>query len=162
MSQTIIISFAEKLDRNPWWGRLIGVVLAGAVSFVAYQAMDRELPWVRLSGTIAPVHAGDNLKVEWETTPLKRKCPGTLQVELFSGRQMWPIKLTRPVGTTRQFLGQTSYMPPSWPVFSDVPPGTAVYRVTSYYYCTKIQEWLDWPVYQVGPDIRFQVLPRSK
>jgi hypothetical protein len=126
----------------------------------AWVASDREPPWVRLHGTIEPTHAGGKLIAHWHTTPLKRACPGTLQIEIISGRLIWPV-LQRPVND-QLVVGQTDYTPPAWPLSRDVPPGPAMYRVTSFWTCNWLQNYLDWPVVQVGPELPFIVLPEEK
>ena len=146
------------LFRHSWVQHLTGAFIAlFIVGPILYLALDREPPWVRLRGeVIEEVHAGGTLQIKWYTTPLQRVCPGTLQVEIISGRLIWPV-LQRPVGANK--LGTTEYTPAPWPVFSDIPPGPAIYRVSSFWYCNWLQELTGWSIVQVGPEIPFIVLP---
>jgi hypothetical protein len=133
---------------------LIAVVLT---IFIGWPIIDRRPPWVRLYGEIAPTPAGGEFSVTWHTTPLREACPGQLQIEVQSGRVIWPV-LRRQVSDALK-LGQTTYTTPPWPLALTVPPGEAVYRVTSFWYCNWFQEMFNVPVIQVGPDIEFEVLP---
>lgn len=151
---------SRSIFRYTWVRHGIGIILAfGVVGPLAFQAMDRKPPWYRISGSIDPVPAGGFLTVTWQTTPLVRACPGTLQVELLSGNLIWPV-FQRPVSAST--LGETRFTPPPWPVPSEMPLGLAAYRVTSFWYCNWVQEFFDWPIVQVGPDIIFTVLPEEK
>lgn len=158
MNTTIIIN--QVIERAIYRHVFAAIVSIGICGPFIYMAVDREPPWTRLSGTIEPVSAGGYLTVHWKTTPLVKVCPGTLQVEIISGNLIWPV-LQRPVSSSLR-LGQVDYTPEPWPVFRDVPPGETTYRVTSFWYCNWLQRFLDWPVIQVGPDIKFLVLPEEK
>lgn len=158
MTTTIII---KQIAERPVYRHLFAAIISvGVFGPLLYMAVDRDPPWVRLSGTIEPARAGGDIVVTWKTTPLLRTCPGTLQIELISGKLIWPV-LLRPVSPTLR-VGQTEYTPEPWPVFRDVPPGHTIYRVTSFWYCNKLQRFFDWPIVQVGPDISFVVLPEEK
>lgn len=128
-----------------------------ALSPFAWWLADREPPWIRIWGEIQPTRAGDLFSVHWHTTPLSRECPGTLQVEVMSGYVVWPV-LRRQVNSELN-IGQIDYIAPPWPLAISVPRGTAKYRVTSFWFCNWMQEWLNWPIIQVGPDVEFEVLP---
>lgn len=130
-----------------------------------YAYLDSAPPWVRLSGTIDPTHAGESFTPHWHTTPLVRDCPGTLQIEIISSQAkgpplIWPV-LQRTV-SRELHTGQTEYDPPPWPLDRDIPPGSAIYRVTSFWYCNQAQKSVGLPIIQVGPDIPFEVLPEKK
>ena len=134
-------------------------VIAVAVAiFVGWPAIDRSPPWTRLYGYIPPTAAGGEFSVHWHTTPLLGDgCPGQLQIEVQSGNVIWPV-LRRSVSSSL-VQGQTDYITPPWPLPLTVPPGKAIYRVTSFWYCNWFQEVMNWPIIQVGPDIEFEVLP---
>jgi hypothetical protein len=153
-SESNVVEFA-------WgWRHLIGALITLLIAApLAYFAADRTPPWKRLSGEIEPVHAGDQLTVHWHTTEMVRACPGTVQVEIISGRLIWPT-LAGQVTADEKIVGRSDYTPPPWPVDQRVPPGTATYRVTTHWYCNWLQSWLDWPIEQIGPDVPFTVLPR--
>jgi hypothetical protein len=131
-------------------------------------AFDNTPPWIRLSGTIKPTHAGQGIEVHWITTPLTRRCQGTIQIEIISGddslsQLIWPV-LSRPAQAGSSYevkLGQSEWNPPAWPLSHDVPPGPTIYRATSFWYCNWVQEFLDIPITQVGPDIKFTTLPEK-
>lgn len=133
---------------------MIAIIITAVVG---WPIIDRRPPWERLYGEIAPTHAGAEFPVTWHTTPLREACPGQLQIEIQSGKVIWPV-LRRQVSDTL-VLGQTSYTTAPWPLAITVPPGKAIYRVTSFWYCNWFQELFNWPVIQVGPDIEFTVLP---
>jgi len=135
-------------------GAFIAIVIIGPI---IYEARDRERPWTRLQGEIDPTHVGQSFQVRWHATPLVRSCPGTIQIEIISGSLIWPV-LQRPVNT-RIRIGQVDYLTSPWPLYRDVPPGPATYRVTTFWYCNRLQELLDWPIVQVGPEIKFLALP---
>jgi hypothetical protein len=138
------------------WRTIFDIAVLAALSPFAWMIADREPPWVRLYGTIAPTHAGGEFNVEWHTTPLVRECGGYLQVEILSGMVVWPV-LRRQINPNLN-VGQTTYKAPPWPLPLTVPPGKATYRVTSFWFCNSLQEYLGWPIIQVGPDIEFEVL----
>ncbi len=127
------------------------------LSPVAWALVDREPPWTRIEGSIDPTNAGSEFVVHWRTTPLERECSGTIQIEISSKQAVWPV-LKRTVNPFLK-LGQVDYMTPPWPLAVTVPPGIAIYRATSFWYCNWVQRLLNWPVVQVGPDIQFEVLP---
>ena len=144
-------------DKKPYRWAIDAVILA--VMFpLAWQVSDRQPPWVRLSGMIEDTRAGEPFVVKWLNTPNLRYCPGVVQVEIISGPLIWPV-MRRAVGTADLPAGETEYNTPPWPLPSEVPPGNAIYRVTTFWYCNWVQKHLDWPVKQVGPDIQFKVLP---
>lgn len=157
MTPTIIDKIVDRALYRHLLSAFFAVCVCGPF---LYWALDREPPWVRLSGTIEPAEAGGYFRVHWQTTPLKRACGGTLQIEIMSGRLIWPV-LLRPVSEQLK-IGQTEYTPEPWPVFSDIPPGEATYRVTSFWYCNWMQSFFDWPIVQVGPDIKFIVLKQER
>lgn len=165
MGTTIIIN---QIVERPVLRHIISATIAICVfgPLLYLSTVAREPPWVRLRGEISPTHAGGQLAVKWHTTPLVRACPGTLQIEIISrdpvtGRPLiWPF-LSRPV-SNELVIGQTEYDTPPWPLFSDIPPGPATYRVTSFWFCNKFQKQFNWPIVQVGPDIQFTVLPEEK
>jgi len=136
---------------------ILEVIAVVLTIIIGWPIVDRRPPWVRLYGEIKPTHAGGEFSVTWRTTPLREQCPGQLQIEIQSGKIIWPV-LRRQVSDTL-FIGQTSYVTPPWPLALTVPPGKATYRVTSFWYCNWFQELFNWPVIQVGPDIEFEVLP---
>jgi len=136
---------------------MLEVIAVVLTVFIGWPIIDRRPPWVRLYGHIEPTHAGGEFSVQWHTTPLREGCPGQLQIEVQSGKVIWPV-LRRQVSDTL-VLGQTSYKTAPWPLALTVPPGKAIYRVTSFWYCNWFQEMFNWPIIQVGPDIEFEVLP---
>lgn len=143
--------------KQPWRFIFDAVVLA-AMSPIAWMVADRTPPWERLYGTIEPTHAGAAFAVHWHTTPLVRECGGYLQVEIQSGMVVWPV-LRRSINPNLT-VGMTDYVAPPWPLPLTVPVGKgAIYRVTSFWFCNTLQEYLGWPIIQVGPDIEFEVLP---
>ena len=135
------------------------VVILAWLSPFAWWLSDREPPWVRLGGRIDPTVAGEQFVVHWRTTPFKRFCPGLVQVEIISGNIIWPV-LRRNVSRDT-YVGQTQYITDPWPLDSDVPPGMVTYRVSTFWYCNWLQEWINWPIIQVGPFIRFVALPKK-
>jgi hypothetical protein len=147
------------LRDTPYRWFIDGLLLL-VLSPFAWWVSDRQPPWTRVWGEIEATHAGEAFSVRWHTTPNQRDCPGIVQVEIFSGPLIWPV-MRRAVGTNIA-VGQTEYVTPPWPLDSEVPVGTATYRVTTFWYCNWIHVHLNWPIVQVGPDINFKVLPYRK
>ncbi len=134
------------------------IIILALLSPFAWMIADREPPWTRLSGHIDPTMPGDTFVVHWKTTPLKRWCPGLVQTEIISGSIIWPV-LRRRV-SSEMYVGQIDYDTQPWPLDADTLPGRAIYRVTTFWYCNWLQDRLNWPIIQVGPDIPFVVLPK--
>lgn len=135
------------------------------VSPLAYWTFDSTPPWTRISGRIDPTPAGGWILAHWKTTPLTRRCPGIIQIEIIVGDLIWPV-FSRPAKTglgeaVNIEFGQHEWNPPPWPLPRDIPPGPAIYRVTSFWYCNWLQELDGWGISQVGPDIPFTVLPSA-
>jgi hypothetical protein len=131
----------------------------------SYYALDRQPPQVRLRGSIhatadpgrAP-RLGEEFSVVWQITPHLRDCPGSVQVEIIDSGHDVHVKTTREA--FNDAVGSMTIEPPPWVIPDDAKAGPAVYRVTTFWYCTWFQRLLDWPVVQVGPDIPFMILPR--
>lgn len=158
-----------------WLAHITAITFACTVGAIFYLlVLDREPPWTRLWGTIEPTHAGDLITPHWSTTPFARACPGTLQIEIISpgvspdgAPYIWPV-LSRPLVTDHP-AGATEWVAPPWPLSKDAPPNTGylantdtIYRVTSFWYCNKLQKLVGVPIVQVGPDIHFKVLPAQE
>lgn len=140
--------------------RALEVIILILLSPFAWWLADRDPPWVRLKGYIAPTPAGTEFVVDWTTTPLVRECKGQIQIEIISGYMIWPV-LRRQINPAL-VVGMTHYVTPPWVLDSDVPPGKTTYRVTTFWYCNWLQEVLHIPVIQVGPEIEFETLPRRR
>ena len=143
---------------------LFQVVVLTLVGYVTWVAVDREPPQWRLSGTISvpgrpgemPV-AGTIFIVTWKTTPHIRDCPGIVESEVFdSEHNTWPRPLRGPYEPAP---GAISFTPDPWFLPGLAAPGPAVYRVTTFWYCTWFEWWFARPVVQVGPDIEFTIMP---
>lgn len=137
------------------------LVAATVFSPIFWLILDREPPWRRLRGWIEPTPAGGYIQPHWQTTPLKRICRGSVQIEIISSQLgsadlIWPV-FQRSVGADK--LGATEYIAAPWPLSETVPPGPTRYRVTTFWVCNWTQEL--WPIVQVGPEIQFITLPKE-
>ena len=164
-----MIWYARERPHRAFISELIAAAVAiFIVAPIAWLGFDNDAPWIRLSGTIEPTNAGGLIYVHWKTTPLHRRCHGSIQVEIISvndsSELIWPtLSRSSQTGQSRNVkLGQTSWDPPGWPLSRDVPPGPTIYRVTSFWYCNWVQEWFDSPITQIGPDIMFITLPEDR
>ena len=138
------------------------VLVVGPLSWVV---SDRKAPQWRLKGSITASHKppgtmphlGEGFTVTWKTTPHIRDCPGFVQIEIFDSDGDVHIKTSRKAFVPP--LGSITLKPEQWVVPPDAVPGPAIYRVTSFWYCTWFERLFDWPVVQVGPDVHFVILP---
>jgi hypothetical protein len=141
---------------------LFGIIV---VAPLTYMLSDREPPQLRLSGKIVSFddptrepRVGEKFKVIWRSTPHRRDCDGDIQIEFIDkDRAIWPSFQERKAFNPS--FGAEEFSPDPWRLPSDMSDGPAIYRVTSFWYCTWIQKELHLPVVQKGPDIQFTILP---
>jgi hypothetical protein len=134
---------------------MLALVIAAPI---AWEVSDSTLPHVRLSGRIAETRAGESFEPEWATTRHVRDCPGLVQIEIIDAEDEIHIKPRREA--FQPPVGSTSFTPDSWILPVDAIPGPAIYRVTTFWYCTAYELYFNRPLVQVGPDIHFTILPK--
>jgi hypothetical protein len=150
---------APPISRTRRWA--CNIAAAGiifAISTVFWMAIDRDPPFVRISGKIIPENprAGQWVESYWQVKG-SRWCPGSLRRQVIDSHDVvWSLDpgpiafgIEIPVGSPdfrRRFQ-----LPPK------AEPGRAVYRVTTAYVCNPLHRW--WPVVTTGPDVPFDIAP---
>lgn len=163
-----MIAFLMRRKRPPLKYIISEIVIAMFAMFVigpiAWMAFDRNPPWWRLHGTVEPyrVHRGERITATYTASPLTRYCPGKVQREVIDvQRNLWPKLSASTVASWEQDHDAVTgtVITPGVIIPPSAAYGSAVYRVTTFWYCNPLQRWLDWPIVQVGPDLPFEIIP---
>jgi hypothetical protein len=146
------------------------IAIAFAMVVVApfvWWATDRTPPVWRVSGELDPpvVVKGESVRVRFRVLKrIRPDCPGRVQQEIVDSQNTIFSKLSRATGPAR-------YEPDQWgdaryeilvgqlvAIPEQASPGPATFRTVTFRYCNWLQTWLQWPIVQVGPNIRFMIL----
>ena len=150
----------------PIWRRAWCHILAASFAVLiivplATQIFDRRPVLLLSSATIVPdpVRIGDVAEITWQAQEVRRGCAGELRrVIISSAGVIHEFEIEPTVAhelleqTPRQFIKRFRI-----PVVS---PGPAVYFTHVTRWCSELQRVI-WPMREIGPRIRFTILPAS-
>jgi hypothetical protein len=134
-----------------------------------WMASDRTPPVWRVGGEMDPstVVRGGETRVRFKVLRRTRQdCPGTVQQEIVDSQNTIFSKLARATGPSRYepdpwgdknyeiLVGQKVTIP------EQAAPGPAIFRTATFRYCNWLQHWFQWPIVQIGPDLKLMILDK--
>ena len=148
------------IKRGFWCNMAAAVFAVLVVAPVTFVLADREDPVQiteqKIAGNLVP---GGKARIEWEAVATKF-CPGTARARITSSvgivYEYELLQTVYRVGGSKERYAIEFTLPES------ITPGDARREVIVYYYCNRIQRWLDWPIYSKRDPVHFIVKEREK